>query len=141
MFPFRFHSVEGRPFVVTTTASCPTIVRNEGTPLTAQAREIAALRSEWTRAFPETTTPLLFARGRPIEAATLAAIKSALKRMLDAPAGDGGAADLASGTARMARWLEDLTRHRVARLRPAAFAEYVVLTGRHAAEVSARPLP
>ena len=53
VFPFRFHPVEGRP-LVTTSASCPTIVKNEGAPLAAQAREIAALRAEWTRAFPET---------------------------------------------------------------------------------------
>jgi hypothetical protein len=41
----------------------------------------------------------------------------------------------------MARWLEDLSRHRVARLAPAAFAEYVALTGRHAVESPAAPPP
>ena len=131
VFPFRFHPVEGRP-LVTTSASCPTIVRNEGAPLAAQAPEIAALRSEWARAFPEKGGPLLFTRGRPIEPATLAAIKSSLQRMVDPP--DPGPVDLARGIERMARWLEDLSRHRVARLAPAAFAEYVALTGRHAAE-------
>ena len=139
VFPFRFHPVEGRP-LVTTSASCPTIVKNEGAPLAAQAKEIAALRSEWTRAFPETGGPLLFTRGRPIEAETLAAIKAALRRMLDAPSA-GGPADLARGVARMARWLEDLSRHHVARLTPAAFAEYVALTGRHAAENAEAPPP
>lgn len=137
VFPFRFHPVEGRP-LVTTSASCPTIVKNEGALLGAQAKEIAALRSEWMRAFPETGGPLLFARGRPIDAQTLAAIKIALRRMLDPPAA-GAAADLAHGVARMARWLEDLSRHRVARLKPAAFAEYVALTGRHAAETAEAP--
>jgi Fe-S-cluster containining protein len=137
VFPFRFHPVEGRP-LVTTSASCPTIVKNEGAPLVAQAREIAALRSEWTRAFPEPGAPLLFTRGRTIDAATLDAIKNALKRMLDPPAG-GGPVDLSRGIARIARWLEDLTRHRVARLEPAAFAEYVALTGRHAAETPEAP--
>jgi Fe-S-cluster containining protein len=138
VFPFRFHPVEGRP-LVTTSASCPTIVRNEGAPLAAQAKEIGALRSEWTRAFPEAAGPLLFARGRPIEARTLAAIKAALGRMLDPPC--GGPADLAVAVERMARWLEDLSRHRVARLPRAAFAEYVVLTGRHAAENAEAPAP
>ena len=131
VFPFRFHPVPGRP-LVTTSASCPTIVKNEGAPLAAQSREIAALRSEWTRAFPETAGPLLFVRGRPLAAETLAAIKATLRRMLDASSGDPP--DLARGVERMARWLEDLSRHRVARLEPAAFAEYVALTGRHAAE-------
>jgi hypothetical protein len=139
VFPFRFHPVEGRP-LVTTSASCPTIVKNEGAPLGAQAKEIAALRSEWARAFPETAGALLFTRGRTIDGETLAAIKAALKRMLDPSAG-GGPADLARGVARMAQWLEDLSRHRVARLPPAAFAEYVVLTGRHAAESAAAPPP
>src|SRR5688500_9539507 len=72
VFPFRFHPVEGRPLVTTSTA-CPTIVRNEGALLGAQAKEIAGLRAEWARAFPESAGPLLFARGRPIDAATLAA--------------------------------------------------------------------
>jgi len=139
VFPFRFHPVEGRP-LVTTSAACPTIVRNEGAPLAAQAKEIAALRSEWTRAFPEAGGPLLFTRGRPLAAGTLAAIKSTLKRMLIPPAA-GGPADLARAAERMARWLEDLSRHRVARLPPAAFDEYVVLTGRHAAEDAATPPP
>jgi Fe-S-cluster containining protein len=139
VFPFRFHQAAGRP-VVTTSAACPTVVRNEGAPLAAQAREIAALRSEWARAFPETGGPLLFARGRPLDPATLALIQSTLKRMLDAPAG-GGPADLAAGAARMAGWLDDLTRRRVARLPPAAFAEYVALTGRHAVENAGAPAP
>jgi len=139
VFPFRFHPLEGRP-LVTTSASCPTIVRNEGAPLVAQAREIAALRSEWARAFPETGGALLFARRRPIEAETVAAIKVTLLRMLDPPAA-GGPVDLRPGVARMAGWLDDLSRHRVARLPAAAFAEYVALTGRHAAENAAPPPP
>ena len=64
----------------------------------------------------------------------------ALTTVLDPPAA-GGPADLARGVARMARWLEDLSRHRVARLKPAAFAEYIALTGRHAAENAAAPPP
>ena len=138
VFPFRFHPVEGRP-LVTTSASCPTIVKNEGALLAEQAKEIAALRSEWSRAFPEAGGPLLFARGRPLEAETLTAIKAALRRMLDPPPA-GTPLDLARAVERMARWLEDLSRHRVARLPPAAFAEYVALTGRHAAESAAPPL-
>src|SRR5437764_813391 len=41
---------------------------------------------------------------------------------------------------RMARFLEDLSRHRVARLSPPRLAEYVELTGRYAAK-SEQPLP
>ena len=139
VFPFRFHPVEGRP-LVTTSASCPTIVKNEGAPLAQQAKEIAALRSEWARAFPEAARPILLVRGRPIEAETVTAIKVTLRRMLDPPVA-GGPVDLAHGVARMARWLEDLSRYRVARLKPAAFAEYVALTGGHAAVNAEAPPP
>ena len=138
VFPFRFHAAEGRP-LVTTSASCPTIVRNEGEPLTAQARAIAALRAEWVRAFPEPDGVLAFARGRPIDGATVAAIKDGLRGILDR-AGAGTEAGLAPAVERMARWLEDLSRHRVARLAPSAFAEYVALTGRHAAASETGPL-
>lgn len=139
VFPFRFHPTEGRP-LVTTSAACPSIVRNEGAPLLDQAREIAALRSEWSRVFPEKPGPLLFARGRPIDVATLAVVKATLRRMLDPQVGTGEA-DLAIAVERMARWLEDLSRHRVARLPPAAFAEYVSLTGNHAAGMASPPPP
>jgi lysine-N-methylase len=139
VFPFRFHQAEGRP-LVTASASCPTIVRNEGTLLTEQVPEIATLRSEWARAFPEPDGVLYLTGGRPIEAKTLRAIKDTLRRLLDPrPAGSPG--DLAAAVERMARWLEDLSRHRVARLAPAAFAEYAVITGRHAVESPAPPPP
>lgn len=139
VFPFRFHEAEGRP-LVTTSAACPTIVRNAGQPLATQAREIAALRAEWLRAFPEPPGTLAFARGRPLEAETLLAIREWLMAMLDRPdATDAGG--LASAAERMARWIEDLSRYRVARLKPQAFAEYVALTGRHAATAAAPVAP
>jgi Fe-S-cluster containining protein len=138
VFPFRFPTAPGRPLVATS-ASCPTIVKNEGEPLAAQLQSLAALRAEWTRAFPSPERTLLFARGRPVEAATVAAIKAALAGILDR----GGAESIdgvAGALERMARWLEDLSRHRVARLPPDAFGEYVTLTGRHAA-VAAGEVP
>jgi Fe-S-cluster containining protein len=139
VFPFRFHETEGRP-LVTTSASCPTVVRNEGEPLPAQARDIAALRVEWTRAFPEPPGTLHFARGRRVDSATLATIRSALRGILDRPEAET-AAGLAEAVERMARWLDDLSRHRVARLKPEAFAEYVALTGRYAAASGTAPAP
>jgi lysine-N-methylase len=135
VFPFRFHPVEGRP-LVTTSASCPTIVANAGESLAAQAPVIAALRAEWARAFPEPDRPLALAKGRPIALATLASLQGFLREMLDREPEDP-----AAGIERAARWLEDLTRHRVLRLPPAAFAEYVALTGRHAASVAPAPPP
>ncbi|HEY6552579.1 MAG TPA: YkgJ family cysteine cluster protein, partial [Vicinamibacteria bacterium] len=106
VFPFRFHQAEGRP-LVTASASCPTIVRNEGSLLTEQVPEIAALRSEWARAFPEPDGALSLTGGRPIEAETLRAIKDTLRRLLDPPPA-GRPGDLAAAVERMARWLEDL---------------------------------
>lgn len=137
VFPFRFHAVEGRP-LVTASATCPTIVRNEGEAVDAQARAIGALRAEWARAFPEPSRGIDFVRGRRLDPDTLSAIKAALRQMLD---GCGeGPLEPAQAVARIARWLEDLTRHRVLRLKPAAFAEYVRLTGAHAA-AGAAPAP
>jgi Fe-S-cluster containining protein len=134
-FPFAFHPARGRP-LVTASASCPTIVRDEGEPVLARAREIAALRAEWDRAFPEPERPLLLARGTPIEPATVATIRASLLAMLDrepdAPA---------AGVARWRAWLSDLTRSRVLRLAPTALAEYVALTGRHHATAAPLPAP
>ena len=139
VFPFRFHVAEGRP-LVTTSASCPTIVKNEGEPLLAQASAIAALRADWVRAFPEPAGAVLFDRGRPMGAETPSSLKASLRGMLDRPEADG-APGLAQAVERMALWLEDLLRHRVARLKPDAFADYVALTGRHAAASEAEAAP
>jgi Fe-S-cluster containining protein len=132
-FPFVFHPAAGRP-VVTATAACPTIARNAGEPLPAQARALAALRGEWARAFPERDRPLELARGRVIEPATVAVLQDTLRAMLDREP-----ADLAQAVARWHAWLADLSRHRVTRLAPEALGEYVALTGRHHATAAPAP--
>jgi hypothetical protein len=53
--------------------------------------------------------------------------------MLDRP-GPGGPPDLRTNVRRIARYVEDLSRHRVVRLPPPRFAEYLELTGRYAAK-------
>ena len=134
-FPFVFHPVAGRP-LATVSAACPTIARNAGEPLPAQARALAALRAEWARAFPEGDRPLELSRGKAIEPATLAAIQDSLRGMLDREP-----EDLAQAVARWHAWLADLSRHRVQRLPAAALGEYVALTGRHHATAAPAPSP
>jgi hypothetical protein len=118
--------------VVTASFCCPTVTANQGTPLQDQERDLARLQGEWSRSYPEPEGEILFVPGRPIEGAALAALRSILRQMLDRP-GAGGAPDLRASLDRMARYLEDLSRHRVLMLTPAAFAEYLELTGRYAA--------
>jgi Fe-S-cluster containining protein len=132
LFPFRFHPSD-KAYQLTASFCCPTVVANEGAALPSQARELDRLRREWITAFPERAAPLSFAPGRSMDAKTLRTLRQVLRQMLDRK-GDGGQADLASNVKRMAKTLEDLSRHRVLRLAPEAFAEYLELTGRHAAK-------
>ena len=131
LFPFRFHPGEAAT-VMTASFCCPTIVRNEGAPLSGQARDLAALRREWTRQYSETTAQAELVAGVALDAATLQALRSVLRRILDRP-GPEGVPDLAGNAARMAALMGDLTRHRVVRLKPEAFAEYLTLVAEHAA--------
>jgi hypothetical protein len=114
-------------------------VANQGQPLGEQQRELSALRREWSRAQPEADRPVELVRGRPIPGVAVGSIRLTLRQMLDRP-GPGGVPDLRVNVARMAHWLEDLSRHRVVRLAPDRLAEYVELTGRYAAS-SVNPLP
>jgi lysine-N-methylase len=141
LFPFRFHPGEGAT-VMTASFCCPTIVRNEGAPLPGQARDLAALRKAWSREHAEPASMVELVSGVALAAATLDTLRSVLRRILDRP-GPDGAPDLAGNAARMAALLDDLSRHRVVRLKPEALAEYVALVGEHAATtpkpVAARP--
>jgi Fe-S-cluster containining protein len=132
-FPFVFHPAAGRPLVTAATA-CPTVARNAGEPLPAQARALAALGAEWARAFPERDRPLELAHGREIAPATVGVIRDSLLAMLDREPGD-----LARGVARWHAWLADLSRHRVQKLPREALGEYVALTGRHHATSAPAP--
>jgi len=138
MFPFRFHPVEGKA-MLTASFCCPTVLANQGEPVATQLRALGGLYTEWARTFAEPKRPLEFVAGRPISAATAATLREVLRTMLDRE-GPGGRRDLRANVRRMAALLDDLTRHRVVRLDPARFAEYVELTGRYAA-ASERPAP
>ena len=141
LFPFRFHPGEGAT-VMTASFCCPTIVRNEGAPLPSQARDLAVLGKAWSREHAEPASRVDLVPGVALRGATLDTLRSVLRRILDRP-GPDGTPDLAGNTARMAALLDDLSRHRVVRLKPEALAEYIALVGEHAATspkpVDARP--
>jgi lysine-N-methylase len=137
LFPFRFHPAEGSA-VLTASFCCPTVVRNAGARLDAQSREIAALRSAWSREYPERGLEVELLKGRPLGADALVTLRQVLREMLDRP-GPEGRPDLRASVLRMARYVEDVSRHRVVRLPPPRFAEYLELTGRYAAK-SEQPL-
>ena len=103
-----------------------------GCAAVVQARELAGLRKEWSREHAEPAGKVEFLPGVAMSGAALDTLRSLLRRILDRP-GQGGAPDLAGNTARMAALLDDLSRHRVVRLKPEAFAEYLGLVGAHAA--------
>lgn len=131
MFPYRFHPVPDG-VAATTSFCCPTTVGNAGEPLTAQLKDINALRAEWFAVYPEPQAELDYVAGRPIDAATLTTVRGVLRAILDRAAA-AGAPDLRANVLRMAQTLEDWARHRVLKLKPEAFAEYLSLTGNHAA--------
>jgi Fe-S-cluster containining protein len=138
LFPFRFHPVEGKASL-SASFCCPTVVANTGETVATQLRPLGGLYSEWMRAFPESARSLELVAGRPVSMATAAVLRDVLRQMVDRPGADGRA-DLRANVGRLAALLDDLTRHRVLKLDPARFDEYVELTGRYAAG-SDRPSP
>ena len=136
LFPFRFHPGEAAT-LVTATFCCPTVVNNDGATLGSQARDLAPLAKAWLREHPEPEGRTELVAGVPLGATTMEGLRSALRQMLDPP-GRGGEPDLLQGAARMAALLDDLSRHRVTRLKPEALAEYIALVGGHAS-LSAKP--
>jgi len=131
LFPFRFHPAEGAA-VMTASFCCPTVVRSMGAPLGAQTREIATLRKTWGQEYPERGLEVELVKGRRLGPDALATLRLVLREMLDRP-GPAGRPDLPANVLRMARFVEDISRHRVVRLPPPRFAEYLELTGRYAA--------
>jgi Fe-S-cluster containining protein len=138
LFPFRFHPVEGKA-VVSASFCCPTVVASEGEPVTAQVRTLGTLYNEWARTYPEPKRALELVAGRPVSGATVATLRDVLRTMLD-HADAEGRVDLRANVRRIAGFVDDLTRHRVVKLAPERFAEYLELTGRYAA-ASDRPSP
>jgi Fe-S-cluster containining protein len=139
LFPFRFHPVEGKA-LVSASFCCPTVVASEGEPVSSQLRALSGLYTEWAQAFPEPKRSIELVAGRPISAATAATLRDVLRTMLDR-AGPDGRRDLRANVGRMAALLDDLTRHRVVKLSPERFAEYLELTGRYAAASDRPPAP
>jgi hypothetical protein len=136
LFPFRFHPGE-TDTLVTASFCCPTVVKNDGATLGSQSRDVAPLAKAWLRDHPETAGRTELVSGVPLGASTMEGLRTALRRMLDRP-GPGGEPELLRAAARMAALLEDLSRHRVTRLKPEALAEYIALVGGHAS-LSASP--
>jgi Fe-S-cluster containining protein len=142
LFPFRFHPVEGKA-ILSASFCCPTVVANEGEAVTAQVRPLGALYAEWSRAYPEPRRTLELVAGRPVSIAAVATLRDVLRTMLDHADADGRV-DLRANVGRMAVLLDDLTRHRVIKLAPERFDEYLEVTGRYAAasdRASAAPPP
>ena len=137
LFPFRFHPVEGKA-LLSASFCCPTVVANEGEPVTAQVRALSGLYTEWSRTYPEPKRSFELVAGRPIAGAAVATLRDVLGTMLDHA--DEGRVDIGANVRRMAGFLDDITRHRVLKLAPERFAEYLELTGRYAA-ASDRPAP
>jgi len=130
LFPFRFHSTdEGE--IATVSFACPTVIANAGATLPSQARELRALHAAWTRAMPEPPAAIELVRGHALTGATLAGLRGVLGELIDRP-GPDGRPDLSANLRRAAAFLEDLSRHRVLRLAPDAFASYFDLMSRHA---------
>lgn len=138
LFPFRFHPVEGKA-VVSASFCCPTVVANAGEPVTAQVRALSGLYDEWARTYPEPKRSFELVAGRPISGAAVATVRDVLRTMLDHADAEGGV-DIRANVRRIAGFLDDITRHRVVKLAPERFDEYVELTGRYAA-ASDRPSP
>ena len=130
MFPFAVHATEREP-VMTASFTCPTVVANQGQPVPEQAGALAALRGDWSRAFGLPARRFELVAGRPMSGRAVDALREGLQRLLVVP---GGAPVLASNLRRIAAWLEDVSRPRVTRLPPDDLAEYLVVTGRYAAE-------
>jgi len=130
LFPFSFHPTEGG-VVVTTSFACPAVIANEGEPLRSQTRELRVLHAAWAREHPEPPGRVEFVRGQALSPRVLIALRGILTTILDRPGPDGHP-DLRENLRRIAVFLEDLSRARVRRLAPDAFAEYVAVMGRHA---------
>ncbi len=139
LFPFRFHPADGPP-VVTASFCCPTVVANGGATLASQAKDLGRLEKEWRRTHAEAEAPLAIVAGHSLPPGALGLLRSILREMLDRSGVDGAPPDLRANVGRMAGLVDDLTRHRVLRLAPDRFVEYLELTGRHAARTE-KPAP
>jgi len=137
VFPFRFHPVDG-DVVATSSFSCPTIIANEGAPLTTQTRDIQALYLAWKREQPEVPATVQLVDGYPLPRSILPKLRTLLLRVLDTP-GPDGAFDLAASLRRIAAFLDDLSRPRVLKLNEHDLLQYFEVMSRHVLTVEALP--
>jgi hypothetical protein len=119
---------------VTASFACPTVVANEGTPLTAQHRELMSLGKAWLKSHPEPPPALRLVKERPLGDVPLDILRQPLRRTLERAA-PGEVYDLRANLRRIAAFLEDITRWRVLNLEDSRLVEYLKVMGRHAAEV------
>ena len=130
MFPFAVHAGGPRP-VLTASLACPSVVEGAGALLGDQVSLVGGLAREWRSTFPEEAREPLLVPGHPLDAATFEELRETLGKLLERRAPDG-ALSLRENVGRVARHLDDLTRRRVLKLAPPAFAEYLSLTGGYA---------
>jgi len=133
LYPYAFHQAADA-VVVTASFGCPTIVANEGTPVSNASQELESLRQEWFAIHPSQAPPLELVKGRSLDTRSLFLLRQNLMAMLMR---DGN--DLRAGVRRMAAVLDDLTRSRVVSLGDSDFAEYLKLTVPHAAAKTDAP--
>lgn len=139
LFPFQFHPTGGPP-VVTASFCCPTVVANLGAPVASQTPELRSLAQDWFRAYPEPANDVVLVGKRLLSAVQIKAVRGVLRGLLERRT-SRGEIELRDNLARIARWLEDLTRYRVTRLDDGAFEEYLGVMGRYAVSDTKALLP
>jgi hypothetical protein len=142
LFPFSFRPTDDA-IIVSASFACPTVIANEGAPVTAQRGTLNTLQAAWDRAFPEPPTPIEFVRGHAISRDALSRIRTFLTLLLDRQSGGPcppeSLTDISGNLRRIASRLEDWTRPKVLQLEPDAFIEYLELTGNYALTADAPP--
>jgi Fe-S-cluster containining protein len=128
MFPYSFDPVGGDTRV-SMNLCCPTVLRNDGRPIEDQRSSIGALATRWRKANSPADVPLEWMQGVPLQPELLENMRSTLRRLLDLR---GEPPSLRRNVGRIAAVVEDWTRHRVTKLDPQGFADYVKLTGDYA---------
>ena len=134
VFPFSFHPFRGAgasgqnddEIVVSASFACPTVIANQGAPVSGYQRDVSRLYADWARVFPEAARPVEFVRGHAISRDALARVRTFLTLLLDR------SPDIRANLRRIAKLLEDWSRPKVLQLPPEALVEYFELTGNYA---------
>lgn len=137
MFPFSFDAVLGETRVVSSFC-CPTVVRNDGTSLAAQRKEIGSLARRWRTSSTPTDRPIEWVKGRALDPDLLDEMRWMFRRMLDL---QEPTFSLRRNVRRIAALVDDWTRKRVIELSADKFEDYVKLTGEFAVTKPGDPAP